>query len=832
MPDTVPTPDPTRDAIPRLALSLAEFRARVPAELAALPNWVAWLPDKCPVDPKTGAHAKANAPSTWATLERAFAWHEAHPESNGVGFEFAAPYVGVDLDHVVDSVTREIEPRAVEIVARLASYAEFSPSGTGIHVIVRGALPAAIKLSDYPTPGRGVEMYAERRYFTVTGNRIHGSSDVIEDRGDVVAALHAELLAWKSGRRAAGTQATAPLPQSVPRETGAASHDRPESLAERISEVCQRAPGRVLALFAAHGVLSLKPCGGDGWYKGHADWQGVEKDPAFGVHPSTGSWCDHRNGDVTGGLLAFLQRYRHMTEREAAREVCRRFDIGWREEKPRRQPTADKPPTAFLPIDAVDALATPIPPLEYLIEDFLSRGARGWIAALPKSGKSWVGLHAVVAVATGTLFLGRFPTREGRALYVSEEDSARIVLPRLRDLLAATGATLAPDRLHVLIREGFRVDDPPSMEWLAEYLTSWPADLVVMDVFGRLHQQDINDATAITPILRALDAVVAECGCALWIVTHYRKPSQNDSGIAGTRVSGSVALHGWSECSIYIDCDGHSRIVTPEAKEWASRAPMLLTIGASPDGRDEVDRPPVGGPVYVVAHELPSPEKKRERTAAAVADALNRVWRSAGQPAEGVTAADVLADLTKGKTPMSERTVRQYLGQMGARIDGSKGRYNPPQQRSTDAKPLAETVSADGVGDIPQPVAAATAASAEMKSASECPLPSGADNGHRQTAETPFRGGSAAAADHARDHACVAHYVTAPTSRAKVEEAARRDGIPLSHLRRWIEIAIEDGLIHHVDMAGRPGYAPGPRPKPKRPARRKVQRPTKEGARS
>jgi primase-polymerase (primpol)-like protein len=55
-------------------------KARIPQELAALPNWVCWRiePDKkseratkVPYSPKTGYKASSNNPQTWGTLDEA-----------------------------------------------------------------------------------------------------------------------------------------------------------------------------------------------------------------------------------------------------------------------------------------------------------------------------------------------------------------------------------------------------------------------------------------------------------------------------------------------------------------------------------------------------------------------------------------------------------------------------------------------------------------------------------------------------------------------------------------------------------------------------------------
>jgi putative DNA primase/helicase len=98
------------------------------------------------------------------------------PGFAGVGFVFAPDdgLAGIDLDHARNPDTGEIASWAQQIVDRFASYTEVSPSGTGLHIIVRGAVTAAVKKDK-------VEIYDRARYFTVTG-------DVLGNRNTIVDA--------------------------------------------------------------------------------------------------------------------------------------------------------------------------------------------------------------------------------------------------------------------------------------------------------------------------------------------------------------------------------------------------------------------------------------------------------------------------------------------------------------------------------------------------------------------------------------------------------------------------------------------------------------------
>jgi putative DNA primase/helicase len=89
-----------------------------------------------------------------------------------VGFVFCSgdPYVGIDLDDCVDPETGQIELWALQIIEELDSYTEFSPSGKGVHIIVKGKIPSAVKRDE-------IEMYDCKRFFTITGHVVELARD-------------------------------------------------------------------------------------------------------------------------------------------------------------------------------------------------------------------------------------------------------------------------------------------------------------------------------------------------------------------------------------------------------------------------------------------------------------------------------------------------------------------------------------------------------------------------------------------------------------------------------------------------------------------------------
>jgi primase-polymerase (primpol)-like protein len=141
----------------------------IPEELKSGETWVCCDESKVPlIATASGAvyAASSTNESTWRSYDDAYnAWLENEWSYAGIGRVIRAEedLVGVDLDKCLNPDTGEITPWAGSIIDRLDSYAEVSPSLTGVKIWVRA--PSITRAHVKP----GLEIYPRGRYFTVTG---------------------------------------------------------------------------------------------------------------------------------------------------------------------------------------------------------------------------------------------------------------------------------------------------------------------------------------------------------------------------------------------------------------------------------------------------------------------------------------------------------------------------------------------------------------------------------------------------------------------------------------------------------------------------------------
>lgn len=179
----------------------------IPRVLRECAQWVVWQyverngrNVKMPYNPNTGKPAKVNDPLTWGTYSQACSVAYRY---DGLGFVFTEndPFVGIDMDHCIDE-EGHIEKDAQDLIKKLDSYSEKSPSGAGLHIIITGCIKDGRKGLRKET----IEVYAQDRYFTVTGNAVNQApvrdgQDVLDDLVSRIAPAAKKKKPKKSAER-------------------------------------------------------------------------------------------------------------------------------------------------------------------------------------------------------------------------------------------------------------------------------------------------------------------------------------------------------------------------------------------------------------------------------------------------------------------------------------------------------------------------------------------------------------------------------------------------------------------------------------------------------
>jgi hypothetical protein len=215
---------PALDAQVAILTVLADLLiSTVPPLLLKKKRWIGYQlvpderkakPTKKPHSPVTGQPIGAveKYAEHFCTFKKALLGVIDH-QLDGMGYVFLEGdgLVGIDFDHCIsDGKIHDV----VESFLRLFrhSYAEVSVSGTGVHIIARGTIAKAAKGVPIYAPagedtGITLEVYNTARYFTYSGLRISGTTDITDGDQEGINEILTYAEESKRHKAANGTKA-------------------------------------------------------------------------------------------------------------------------------------------------------------------------------------------------------------------------------------------------------------------------------------------------------------------------------------------------------------------------------------------------------------------------------------------------------------------------------------------------------------------------------------------------------------------------------------------------------------------------------------------------
>lgn len=461
----------------------------LPAELKERRQWVVWRREKRDGKetkvPYTveGRRASSTKPSDWTDFATAV---EAAEQFDGVGFVFSKddPYTGIDLDHCA-TLRGSWRRWSMRIVRNLQSYAEYSVSGKGIHIIVKAQLPPGGKRRKGP-----VEMYDSGRYFCMSGNPLPGVPTRIAKRDKGLAQLYRETF-----------HKTTKKPETAEQPTHKSNGQPTDDDIVRL--LTSRDGARRLWEGVTHG------------YTSHS-----EADLALANHLAY--YCG-RDEERVDRLFRRSQLYREKWDREDYRDRV----IG----------TAMEGRTSFhdwgkgidtVLVQSLASLVQQFPSLKpVVIDGLLRRGELMNVIAPSKVGKSWLVMGLALSVANGQPWLG-FPVEQGPVLILDNELHEETLAYRARAVSEAMELPL--DQIDAITLRGRQVNYYDLDKVLAQLTRRY--SIIVVDAHYRMSpNMSENDNAETMRTYSLLDRYAGETGAAWLPVHHASRGDQSDKAV-------------------------------------------------------------------------------------------------------------------------------------------------------------------------------------------------------------------------------------------------------------------------------------------------------------
>ncbi|MEQ1826533.1 MAG: AAA family ATPase [Pirellula sp.] len=479
--------------------------ANIPECLTSVPQWVCWkyvnrngIETKLPIEAKSLQAANVVDPACWTSFENAMTTFKEIPSLDGVAFAFSDldPFAGVDLDDCLDDQGNFTWGE--DVVSGLDSYAEISPSGSGVKIFLRGRKPAS---SQCRVDGLGpnaigkLEVYDRARCFAVTGRRLPSSPVDVMDRQEKLDSLCHHY--WPPKPASGLITPTLALPVS-PLATPLPSS----------SHACLRAMTNMHVVDHSDGSHRLFAACCRCVEYDLSDSCAVQVIRQYeAVAPFPLQWSD---GEI----------YKRL--RSAERKVQRGVSVD-------RRPLIQPAPLSV--VQLVNDHPELRPPL---IHGLLRTGETMNVIAPPKFKKSWLVIDLALALATGRPWLDTFATEQSQVLILDNELHRETSANRIPKVAEARNIDLASvaDRLFVDNLRG-RLLDINSMQAYFDSLRRGFFRLVVLDAFYRFLPKDAdeNSNSNLTDFYNRLDAYASMLDCSFILVHHASKGNQSGKSV-------------------------------------------------------------------------------------------------------------------------------------------------------------------------------------------------------------------------------------------------------------------------------------------------------------
>jgi putative DNA primase/helicase len=436
-------------------------------------------------------------------------FQDAYNASDQIGFVLTDddPFLFLDLDHVLKD--GKLCDWAEELIAELpATYIEISPSGDGLHILY--------KLYDTPDlktnkrkfdDGTVLEIYFNKRYFTLTGNVYHATAIATVNSGDLIMKTLEKFMNWQQ-------QLT--LSESPSND---AANDASFTSTEKGGGITDK---EVLSILysSKNGQKAKKLYAGDMSEYNH-DHSSAElglinylvfytqdKQQLNRLYANSSlsrdKWDEPHSSDG--------RTYGEMTLQKAI-DDCEHFY------KP-KQATAPTRPRSKFRLTPIKEILNRTFGLDMVIENILPLGSLACLYGEPAGGKSFAALDIAYCISQGIPWHGR-KVEQGPVIYIAGEGLDGIA-KRIKALAAKYGCDDPKD--FYLSNGSIDLADNKTVQSLLDELSGkTPIKLIVIDTMHRNFTGDENSAKDIAVLVKHADDLTEQTGAAILIVHHSGK---------------------------------------------------------------------------------------------------------------------------------------------------------------------------------------------------------------------------------------------------------------------------------------------------------------------
>jgi hypothetical protein len=258
-----------------------------------------------------------------------------------------------------------------------------------------------------------------------------------------------------------------------------------------------------------------------------------------------------------------------------------------------KYPAGQRPPQSEVIIpDGIEQFLQDEEHVEYLVPGIFSRNSIGFIAGLPETCKTWTLLDLAIELAKKTtdgLWLGRFPVRHTKVLYIDQERAKSETQRRFKALIKAKN--LSPKELNeslvIKCNTTIRLNLKESFESFRNLLQKVRPGVILLDSYKAMQGYDINSNVQMQEVMERVKELKNEFGCSFIFLFHENKGAHERIDANGKKkqigfdhMAGAAVMSEVPETIlITVKNDDHSSWLHHVKNTYGSKvAPVLVSV--------------------------------------------------------------------------------------------------------------------------------------------------------------------------------------------------------------------------------------------------------------
>lgn len=200
----------------------------------------------------------------------------------------------------------------------------------------------------------------------------------------------------------------------------------------------------------------------------------------------------------------------------------------------------------------------------WLVDRVWLQAGTGMLAGMPKTGKTWVAIDMAVSVASGTPFLGKYPTQQGPVVIYSPEGPDEELDERIHQVAVRRGLDENDLPLHIIDSHQLFLNSTLDQQDIRLMAEKVQPVLTIFDPLVECFNGNENHNEEVNLMARFLTKLAKEASTAIMLTHHMQK--------SGKQIRGASALEAFGDSYIYISRSKIGRVYMEFVQRHAAPA--------------------------------------------------------------------------------------------------------------------------------------------------------------------------------------------------------------------------------------------------------------------